>query len=111
MIPIDGLFLDAVGSLYGVTRQGGLYGPQNGYGTVFKLDAAGKEVVVHSFGKGKDGNDPSGVLLQDAKGNLYGATGGGGRYGYARCLELDRAAGRPYCITSPARMEQCPWLA
>jgi uncharacterized repeat protein (TIGR03803 family) len=32
-------------------------------------------------GRGKDGKGPTGVLIEDVKGNLYGTTGGGGRYG------------------------------
>ena len=45
--PLDGVGLvqDATGNLYGTTSSGGA----NGYGTVFELDNAGQETVLHSF--------------------------------------------------------------
>lgn len=88
MFPAFGLFQDAAGNLFGVTNEGGAYGPGNGYGTVFKLDSAGNETVLHSFGKGKDGNYPGCVLIADAKGNLYGTTEGGGKYGFGTVFKI-----------------------
>jgi uncharacterized repeat protein (TIGR03803 family) len=88
MLPSFGLFRDAAGDLYGATEQGGMYGPNNGYGAVFKLDAAGNETVLHSFGNGKDGNGPACVLIQDAKGNLYGTTAGGGKHGLGTVFRI-----------------------
>jgi uncharacterized repeat protein (TIGR03803 family) len=41
------------------------------------LSAQTKIKVLHDFGSSNDGNDPSGPLLLDTRGNLYGATGGG----------------------------------
>ncbi len=46
--------LDAGGNLYGATSGGGAYGN----GTVFKLDATGKETVLYSFTGGGDGGAP-----------------------------------------------------
>jgi len=43
--PQGGLIRDPVGNLYGTTSGGGAHV----YGTVFKLDTAGKETVLHSF--------------------------------------------------------------
>jgi uncharacterized repeat protein (TIGR03803 family) len=37
--------------------------------------------VLHNFGSGKDGCVPRGPLILDDRGNLYGATGGGGMGG------------------------------
>lgn len=65
-----GVVRDAKGTLYGTTLQGGT----NGFGTVFKLDSAGKETVIHSFSGGNDGMMPYGGLISDSAGNLYGAT-------------------------------------
>jgi uncharacterized repeat protein (TIGR03803 family) len=48
---------------------------------VFKLDPAGSETVLHSFGSGADGTVPFGSVVLDAAGNLYGTTLDGGRYG------------------------------
>jgi uncharacterized repeat protein (TIGR03803 family) len=66
--------LDAAGNLYGTTAYGGVFGN----GTVFKLDAAGKETVLYSFTGGVDGAIPLAGLLRDAVGNLYGTTEHGG---------------------------------
>lgn len=74
---------DEQGNLYGTTVLGGLakgcFG--NGCGTVFKLDPAGKETVLYTFTGGKDGGYPSGPIVRDAAGNLYGATAYGGDLG------------------------------
>jgi hypothetical protein len=45
--------------------------------------------VLHDFGSSSDGNVPSGPLLLDKLGNIYGATGGGpGEYGNGLIFEL-----------------------
>jgi uncharacterized repeat protein (TIGR03803 family) len=75
--PTGSLILDAAGNLYGTTQFGGLYG----YGTVFKIDPAGNETILHSFRRGLDGANPAAGLVQDASGNLYGTT----RYGGVGC--------------------------
>jgi uncharacterized repeat protein (TIGR03803 family) len=80
--PGGGLVQDRAGNLYGVTELGGaskfpscpLYSL---CGTVFKIDTAGKETVVHSF-QGADGALPNGPLVLGAEGNLYGETELGG---------------------------------
>jgi uncharacterized repeat protein (TIGR03803 family) len=75
--PYPGVTLDAAGNLYGVTSLGGDGFCNSGHGVVFKVDTAGNETVLHTFG-GSDGDDPDSVLLFDSKGNLYGTTGYGG---------------------------------
>jgi len=72
--PYGSLVRDAAGNLYGVTMQGGAYGP----GVVFKLDANNTETVIHSFGGSGDGASPGGGLITDGAGNLYGTTQYGG---------------------------------
>ena len=62
------------GNLFGTTAGGGT----NLAGTVFKLDAQGVETVLYNFLGGKDGANPSGSLISDANGNLYGETQLGG---------------------------------
>ena len=53
--PIYGsLAMDATGNLYGDTLQGGT----DGEGTVFKVDTAGNESVLHTFTGGGDGATP-----------------------------------------------------
>jgi uncharacterized repeat protein (TIGR03803 family) len=72
--PSDALIRDSSGNLYGTTYSGGA----SGYGTIFKVDPMGKESVLYSFTNGADGSCPTGRLLRDASGNLYGAASCGG---------------------------------
>ena len=82
--PIGPLVLDSSGNLYGVTFFGGTHRNCNGdgCGVVFKLDATGKETVLHSFTGGTDGAFPSGGLIIDTSDKLYGVTQEGG----AKCF-------------------------
>jgi uncharacterized repeat protein (TIGR03803 family) len=82
--PVAPVIMDAAGNLYGTTEYGGLFGyacGPNGCGTVFKIDAAGKETVLYRFtGVAGDGMNPEQGLVRDSKGNLYGTTLQGGTY-------------------------------
>jgi uncharacterized repeat protein (TIGR03803 family) len=73
--------IDVNGTLYGVTGAGG----QNGTGTIFSINLAGTEQVLHSFsaaGDPTDGQVPfPGSGLRDVRGTLYGTTWQGGKYG------------------------------
>jgi uncharacterized repeat protein (TIGR03803 family) len=79
------LIMDTSGKFYGTTTAGGTFGK----GTVFELTppaASGgnwTESILWSFGNGSDGNGPSGSLIMDPSGNLFGATVCGGLYGNA----------------------------
>ena len=76
--PSAGLIQDAAGNLYGTTTGGGAHGQ----GTVFRIDPAGKESLLYSFGASPtDGSGPTGSLLLDGSGNLYGTTPSGGAHG------------------------------
>lgn len=80
--PRKGLLLAPTGKLYGVTDLGGT----SVFGTAFEMTPNGDAwdfKVIHNFGKGVDASGPSGTLISDAKGNLYGSTYGGG--GSANC--------------------------
>jgi uncharacterized repeat protein (TIGR03803 family) len=79
--PAGGVIRDTQGKLYGTTSYGGSFG----YGVVFKLDAAGKETVLHNF-TGEDGMWPSAGLVRDAEGNLYGTTYDGGTAEGGKCI-------------------------
>jgi uncharacterized repeat protein (TIGR03803 family) len=82
--PMGGVTRDVAGNLYGTTFVGG----NSGNGTIFKIDNTGKETVLHSFEFLKDGAFPSGSLLQDANGNLYGTTQDGGAHGSGTVFKL-----------------------
>lgn len=109
VVPQAGLMLDKAGNLYGTTQGGGVYN----CGVAFRLSptASGpwKESIVHTFAcYPVDGNWPSGALISDAAGNLYGVTlegGAGGcgdgytTYGCGMVYELSPAGGGAYSET------------
>src|SRR5206468_3295053 len=80
--PAFDLLLDPNGNLLGVTQGGGVV---ENAGVVFKLSPAPgsiwKETVLHAFCSAADcgdGQSPSGGLVMDAAGNLFGVTNFGG---------------------------------
>jgi uncharacterized repeat protein (TIGR03803 family) len=82
--PFGGLVLATDGDFYGVTFEGG---GTYGYGTVFKITAAGKLTVLHTF-EGTDGEEPEAALVQADNGNFYGTTFRGGAYGEGTVFEI-----------------------
>lgn len=79
-LPDSSLIFDQEGNLYGATNSGGL-----GFGTVFELSPNGSggwtESTLYSFcsvPNCADGARPSGSLIFDSEGNLYGTAGFGG---------------------------------
>jgi uncharacterized repeat protein (TIGR03803 family) len=81
--------MDAKGNLYGTTVGGGTgCASSGGCGTVFKL-AGKKETVLYRFKGSPDGANPSGGLILDAEGNLYGVTEVGGAYGGGTVFKVD----------------------
>jgi uncharacterized repeat protein (TIGR03803 family) len=73
-----GLVADSLGNLYGTTQNGG----GANFGTVFEMSpkrgGGWSEKVLYAFSGGPDGGDPSGELILDAQGNLYGTAVVGG---------------------------------
>jgi uncharacterized repeat protein (TIGR03803 family) len=103
--PMDGLIIDKDGNLYGTTFSGGA----SGGGAVFKVDASGQETVLHSFVGFSDGAYPSGGLVMDADGIIYGTTqeGGSGTSCWGGCgtvFKLDKAGNATvmFSFQSPA---------
>jgi uncharacterized repeat protein (TIGR03803 family) len=96
------LILDGSGNLYGTTYNGSfpdfLCGGMNffpGCGTVFELSPSNggwNETILYEFGHA-DGSEPSGGLVLDAAGNLYGMTSYFGTYGYGTLFKLSPAVG------------------
>jgi uncharacterized repeat protein (TIGR03803 family) len=93
--PIGGVIRDAAaGNLYGTTTAGGA----SGNGTVFKLDRTGKETTLYAFTGLADGGGPTGSLVRDAAGNLYGTTTGGGHF---NCIQgFSSACGTVFKVDS-----------
>lgn len=86
--PQADLIIDGSGNLYGTTAYGGDKNcpekvVRSGCGVVFKVTPNGKELVLHAFANGEEGNEPLGGLVADRSGNLFGMTqlGGSGYYG------------------------------
>ena len=81
------LISDRAGNFFGTTYAGGL-----GYGTIFELSPNGNggwnEIVLYSFTGAVDGANPSGSLLFDNSGRLYGTASAGGVHGYGVVFEL-----------------------
>ena len=97
--PVGTLVMDKAGSLYGATKTGGngtyfecfTGTSQSGCGTVFVLspdrNGGWKKKTLYQFqgiGQVKDGFFPSGPLVLDPAGNLYGTTLFGGTGGCAQ---------------------------
>jgi len=87
--PEAGLILTSAGFLYGTTYSGGT----SDYGTVFRLipPDPGKTAwildTVVQF-NGANGMYPHAGLIDDADGNMYGTTRGGGKYPYGTVYRL-----------------------
>jgi uncharacterized repeat protein (TIGR03803 family) len=85
--PQSRLLRDAMGNLYGTAWKGG----SDGQGTVFEITASGTKDLLYAFNPRKHpgvGANPSGGLVFDAQGNLYGMTAGGGIYGHGTVYKL-----------------------
>lgn len=83
--PSGGLTFDSKRVLYGTTSAGGAYG----CGSVYEFAPTGTLTVLHSFSpKGGDGNQPTGGIVLDASGRMYGTTFYGGAYGYGTVFRM-----------------------
>jgi len=82
MHPYAGVIFDNSGNLYGTTTQGGHNScGETHCGTVFKLTRSQgrwKETVLYEFPNPETGSVPTGGVVRDKAGNLYGATVAGG---------------------------------
>jgi uncharacterized repeat protein (TIGR03803 family) len=94
------LVLDRAGNLYGIAQQG-----FNGGGAIYRLKPYGHHgnwwaTILYSLTGGEDGDFPTGSLVMDGAGNLYGTAGYGGDlscdapYGCGVVYELAKAGGK-----------------
>lgn len=108
--PRAGVIRDSAGNLYGTTIFGGdtscPLADGLGCGTVFKLEPSGQESVLYRFQGGTDGAEPTGGLLMDSVGNLFGTTLYGGAnpclyaYGCGTIFKIDHQSGAETVIFS-----------
>jgi hypothetical protein len=111
--PAGGVIFDKAGNLYGTTAYGGTGGCPAGCGTVYEMTPptmtgeSWTEAVIYNFQGGKDGYVPTGDMVFDGAGNLYGATYYGGGFGVC-----DQGI-YPYCGTvfelSPPKTKGGAW--
>lgn len=103
-IPAAGVVFDQFGNLYGTTSAGGTvasvsYCPTCG-GTVFKMskNSSGQWAtsLLYAFTANRDGLNPTGGLVADAAGNLYGTTQNGGSHGHGSVYALVPQASGAY---------------
>jgi len=119
--PMGSLIFDAKGNLYGTTAEGGAGYCENGYnnpyggcGSVFELSPPVKgndpwtEAILYAFnglgGGDTDGAVPTGGVIFDQNGNLYGTTLAGG----VSCGGGEFCGGTVFQLTPPAEKGN-PW--
>jgi uncharacterized repeat protein (TIGR03803 family) len=110
--PLGGLILvesgknkAAGGKVVGMASSGG----SQGYGVAFSLGTDGTETVLYSFCQQSncaDGASPSGGLISDKAGNLYGTTVDGGSAGYGTVFEI-AAGGTESVLYSFCQQANC----
>ena len=87
--PSTGVIVDAAGNLFGTANFGGPGGDQAG--VVWELPNTGSGfgpfVNIATF-DGTNGASPTGLLLADASGNLFGTTSGGGEFNDGTVFEI-----------------------
>ncbi|MGH7168703.1 MAG: beta strand repeat-containing protein, partial [Gemmataceae bacterium] len=93
LAPQAGLIMDRSGNLYGTTLAGGAFGDNPGYGTVFELAQGSSTITTLASFNGSNGSEPSGRLLTDGSGNLYGTTDFGGVSNDGTIFELVQGSG------------------
>jgi uncharacterized repeat protein (TIGR03803 family) len=94
--PYSQLIFDKAGNLYGTTY-GNYEGGGTGSGTAYRLspnkDGSWSFLLLHTFGQGEDGMQPTGPLGLDVSGNLFGETFVGGTANLGTVFELSPGSG------------------
>jgi len=96
--PSGNLIFDSAGAIYGTAAIAGQPGCTDGFGcgVVYKLtpsNGSWTQSVLYHFSGGNDGGNPSGGLLFDQSGNLYGVAGAYGADGLGTVYELTPSGG------------------
>jgi uncharacterized repeat protein (TIGR03803 family) len=95
--PAGNIVMDQSGNLYGATELGGTYNSNcesYGCGTIFEVQPNGTKITLYQFQGGTDGAAPTGPLIADSAGNLYGTTSSGGG-----CSLYDGSCGTVFEVT------------
>jgi uncharacterized repeat protein (TIGR03803 family) len=82
--PYAGLVMDGQGNLYGTTD----YGGASGHGAVYEVANGSNSITTLASFNGADGSYPSGGLVMDGQGNLYGTASSGGASSDGTVFEL-----------------------
>jgi uncharacterized repeat protein (TIGR03803 family) len=113
--PYAGLVWDNKGNLFGTATAGG---SSDVWGTVFELTyvvgVGWTEHVLYNFQDADDGGDPTGGLIFDSSGNLYGTTADGGSGGGGTVFELSPSGDTwtfkvLYSFSGQNNTEMGPW--
>jgi uncharacterized repeat protein (TIGR03803 family) len=99
-LPLAKVVQDSSGFFYGTTAAGGIgavfFTPDTGFGSVYKVTNDGsfsdQYALLYQFCQQTgctDGSFPSGPLLRDKSGNLFGTTASGGTGGHGVVFKLD----------------------
>jgi uncharacterized repeat protein (TIGR03803 family) len=85
--PFAGVVFDSAGNLYG-----GASGGTSGFGLIFELvkgtNGTWTQKTLYNFSGGNDGASPTGTLIFDHAGNIYGVAQTAGAHDYGAIFEL-----------------------
>jgi uncharacterized repeat protein (TIGR03803 family) len=87
--PMATPIMDGSGNLYGTTEYGGAQSD----GTIFEVAHSSGTITVLASFNGTNGATPTGPLIMDGSGNLYGTTSGGGANNAGSVFELVHGSG------------------
>jgi uncharacterized repeat protein (TIGR03803 family) len=94
--PAFTLVLDSQGNLFGPTTNGGAFG----LGTVFEFATGTSTLTTLTSFNGANGANPTGSLVLDSQGNLYGTTQSGGANNLGTVFELASGTSTPITLAS-----------
>ena len=84
------LYMDSAGNIYGTTYGGG---DASNDGTVFEIVKGSTTATILATFNGTDGSHPSGSIVVDSSGDVFGATSSGSYAGYGAVFEVVHGSG------------------